>query len=347
MKLKKLFLKYCSENQLEINKSQLEIVDKLYRYYLENFDQNLIYRIFKKKKGKPGFYLKGGVGVGKTMILNFFFDNIQEKKLRLHFNEFMIKFHDFIFSNKKTDGLYEFVKNLKEETKVLYFDEFQVTNIVDAMILGKLFDKIFQNDIKVIFSSNINIKDLYKEGLQREQFLPFIKILEEKSSEYELSINDDYRENFNTDRFLSPLNQSTNFKFSKFFREVTKNKKHTSKILEIKGRKLELKNFYEGVSKFNFDELFNKNLGSEDYILIAKSCSFIFLENLPVFDENNSDQQQRFITFIDIIYEKKCPLMITSKEDLRSIKPSKSLVDPFKRTVSRLYELTSINFNKL
>ena len=115
--------------------------------------------------------------------------------------------------------------------------------------------------------------------------------------------------------------------------------------MQIKGRKIELKNFYEGVNKFNFEELCDKNLGSEDYISIADNSEFIFLENLPNFDENNSNQQQRFITLIDIIYEKKIPLMITANRNLGSISSSKSLIEPFKRTVSRLYELTSIEYN--
>ena len=191
------------------------------------------------------------------------------------------------------------------------------------------------------------MRDLYKDGLQRDQFIPFIKILENNSHEKELLIDEDYRssKNRNLERFLSPINQSTNFKFNKFFRKITKNKKKSSKTLNIKGRNLEIKNFYEKVIKFNFEELCDRNLGSEDYISIANNCNFIFIENLPDFNESNSDQQQRFITLIDIIYEKKIPLMVTSDVDLDLINSSKNLLEPFKRTISRLYELTSINYN--
>ena len=346
MNLKKLFSKHCKDQQYETNQDQLEIINYLKIYYLGNFKQNFITKLFKKNDNKLGFYLVGDVGVGKTMILNFFFNELKEKKLRLHFNEFMIKFHDFIFQNKdKENGIDLFVKDLNKKTKIVYFDEFQVTNIVDAMILGKLFKMIFQAKIKVIFSSNININDLYKDGLQRDQFIPFIKILENNCYEKELLIKEDYRtnNNLNLERFLSPINESTNFKFNKFFRKITKNKNKTSKILEIKGRSLVLKNFYEKVVSFEFEELCNRNLGSEDYIKIAESCEFIFIKDLPNFNENNSNQQQRFITLIDIIYEKKIPLMITSQVDLDLIKSSKSIAEPFKRTISRLYELTSIN----
>ena len=347
MNLKESFLKLCENKEFEINQNQLAVVEQINVFYLENFKNSIWKNFFFSSDIKPGFYLVGGVGVGKTMILDFFYEAVEEKKLRLHFNEFMIGFHDFIFQNKKKDdGIFEFVKNLKKKAKILYFDEFQVTNIVDAMILGKLFEKIFQEKIKVIFSSNIHINDLYKDGLQREQFVRFIDILKKNSIEKELKIEEDYRLNNNDkiERFLSPINQSNNFKFNKFFREVTKNKNQSLKILDIKGRKLKIENYYEGVIKFNFIELFDKNLGSEDYIKISEISDFIFIENLPNFSENNSNQQQRFITFIDIIYEKKIPLMITSDSNLKSIKSSKNLFNIFKRTISRLYELTSINY---
>ena len=163
MNLKKSFLEYCEKEQFEINQNQIDIIDDLKNFYEDNFKKNFLTKILKKNN-KLGFYLVGEVGVGKTMILNFFFNKLKEKKLRLHFNEFMINFHDFIFKNKdKKNGLDDFVNNLNKKTKLIYFDEFQVTNIVDAMILGRLFKKIFEKKISVIFSSNINIMDLYKE----------------------------------------------------------------------------------------------------------------------------------------------------------------------------------------
>jgi len=348
MNLKKFFIDHCNNKKYEINQNQLHIINNLKNYYAENFQQTFFSKILKKDKNKLGFYLVGDVGVGKTMILNFFFNTLKEKKIRLHFNEFMITFHNFIFDNKnKSNAIDLFVKDLKIKAQLIYFDEFQVTNIVDAMILGRLFKKIFEEKIKVIFSSNVKINDLYKDGLQRDQFVPFIKILEHNSYEKELLIEDDYRssKNKNYDRFLSPVDQSTNFVFNKFFRKVTKDKKKTIKILKIKGRQLKIENFYEGIAKFSFNELCDKSLGSEDYLNIANSCDFVFIENLPDFNENNSNQQQRFITLIDIIYEKKIPLMITSQINLDSINSSKSMLRSFKRTVSRLYELTSINYN--
>ena len=348
MNLNKLFINHCKKNNLDINPNQLDLIEKLNQFYNLNFNKSFLKKIFSKRDSKPGFYLQGDVGVGKTMILNFFYNYLNCSKQRLHFNEFMINFHDFIFTNKvKENGINNFVMNLSKKAEILYLDEFQVTNIVDAMILGRLFKRIFEEKISVIFSSNIFINELYKDGLQRDQFVPFIKVLKNNSEENELLIEEDYRtiRNKNSERFLSPIDQSTNFKFNKFFRKITKNKIKSEKILDIKGRKIKIENFYEKVVKFDFNDLCNKNLGSEDYISISNNCNFIFIENLPDFSKNNSNQQQRFITLIDIIYEKKIPLMITSHVNLDSINSSKDMVEPFKRTISRLYELTSINYN--
>ncbi len=350
MNLDKAFLEFCEKKEFEVNQTQLNIIYDLKLYYKENFQKSYFKKFFKKNEIKKGFYLVGDVGVGKTMILNFFFDQIKEKKLRLHFNEFMIEFHNFIFKKKKENnesGIDYFVKDLKDKALIIYFDEFQVTNIVDAMILGKLFKKIFEEKIKVIFSSNIDIEDLYKDGLQREQFIPFIDVLKNNCYQKELLIKEDYRsgKNANLERFLSPLNKSTNFQFNKFFRKATKGRIKSLKTLEVKGRNLVLNNFYNKIAKFNFEELCNRNLGAEDYIKIAENCDFIFIENLPDFSENNSNQQQRFITLIDVVYEKKIPLMVTAEVDLNLIKSSRSLIEPFKRTISRLYELTSMSYN--
>ena len=346
MNLKKLFINHCKENGLEINHNQIKTIEVINEFYQINFNYNFFKYLFSKKENIPGFYLQGDVGVGKTMILNFFYENFNQSKHRLHFNEFMINFHDFIFqnkNNKKKNIIDKFVGKLKKKYKLIYFDEFQVTNIVDAMILGSLFKKIFDENIKVIFSSNVKINDLYKDGLQREQFIPFIKIMKKNCIEQTLTIKEDYRKshNKNNDNYLYPLNEITSFKINKLFRKLTKNKIKEEKFLSIKGRKFSIKNYYEGVVRLNFNDLCNKNIGAEDYIKIADICKYILIENLPNFNDNNSNQQHRFITLIDIIYEKKINLTISSDSNLEKLTSAKSLSEPFKRTLSRLYELTS------
>ena len=352
MNLNKLFLSYCKINNLEINPSQLGSIEELSLFYTQNFNKSLLKKIFTKQNYKTGFYLQGDVGVGKTMILNFFYNNFDKTKQRFHFNEFMISFHDFVFKNKENTQeniIDKFVKKLKSKSKLIYFDEFQVTNIVDAMILGSLFKKIFDENIKVLFSSNTKINDLYKDGLQRDQFLPFIKIMKEKTYETQLIIQDDYRKSVKNrnERYFYPLNESTNFKLNKFFRKITKNLTNQEMILSIKGRKLTIKNYFNGIARFDFKELCSKNIGAEDYIKITEVCNFIVIENIPIFNSDNSNQQQRFITLIDILYEKNIPLMITSQLQLDLLSSSEDLKKIFKRTISRLYELTSIKYTKL
>ena len=350
MNLENLFKNFCKKNNLEINVYQLAIIDQLKSFYKLNFNQSIFNKLFSKIDLKPGFYLYGGVGVGKTMILNFFFDLVENKKLRQHFNEFMLSFHDFAHERKEKNEenvINQFVKDLKSKTKLIYFDEFQVTNIVDAMILGKLFEEIFKENIKIILTSNTKISELYKDGLQRDQFKPFIKIMEEQCTELELKIEDDYRKSNENQkqRYFYPLNQETNFKINKFFRTITKDKNHLSKIINVKGREFKIENFYEGVARFDFDDLCNQNLGAEDYLEIIKNCKFITLDNVPQFNDVNSNQQQRFITLIDVLYDKDIPLAVTAEKNIDQFTSSRLLENPFKRTVSRLYELTSVEMN--
>jgi len=350
MNLNKLFIDHCKKNNLEINSNQLDLIEELNQFYNLNFNKSFLKKIFSKQNSKPGFYLQGDVGVGKTMILNFFYESLKSKKKRLHFNEFMISFHDFVFQNKKDKKeniIDKFVNKIKKKYELIYLDEFQVTNIVDAMILGNLFKKIFDENIKVLFSSNVKINNLYKDGLQRDQFLPFIKIIKNKCYQEKLSIEEDYRKSqINKDkRFFYPLDEITNFKVNKFYRQKTKNIENKEKILTIKGRKFVIENYFNGISRFDFKDLCAKNIGAEDYIKIAETCNFIIIENIPNFNNDNSNQQQRFITLIDILYEKNVPLLISSKSKLSSISSSISLRDVFKRTISRLHELTSTRFN--
>ena len=346
--LEEKFKLYCNSENLEINQNQIIVIKKLQDYFNENFKKSF-FNFLSKQDSKKAFYIFGDVGVGKTMILDFFYNSLNEKKKRNHFNEFMLNFHNFAH-DKKDKGdeniIDLFVKNLKSKFSLIYFDEFQVTNIVDAMILGKLFQKIFDENLKIIVTSNTKISELYKDGLQRDQFKPFIKIMEKNSIEHELIISDDYRKTSENkqQRYFFPLNQETNFRINKFSRIITKNKNLSSESLEIKGRIFEIKKFYEGISRFNFQELCNKNLGAEDYLEISKKSKFIIIEEIPSFNDINSNQQQRFITLIDIIYDRNISIAVTAEKSLEKLTSSSSLEKPFKRTISRLYELTSKDY---
>ena len=349
--MKKQFLHHCLNNRFQQNDKQIKTLELLVNFNKKSISKNILFKLFSKLDQKLGFYLFGDVGVGKTMLLNFFFNQLDIPKKRMHFNEFMINFHNFRHDNKlkgKDNSIHSYVKNLKRSADIIYLDEFQVTNIVDAMILGKLFEFIFEEKIKVIMSSNLKIDDLYKDGLQREQFIPFINVIKKFSMEHELIINQDYRKsgNLKLERFFSPLNEKTTFNVNQIFRQLTKGKKKSKIKLIIKGRAFVINSYFEGFVRFSFNDLCKVNLGAEDYIAIAKNCNFITLDDIPNFTDECVNQQQRFLTLIDIIYEKKIPMMVSSNFNIDNYTSSKKLTEPYKRTISRLFELTSPNFNK-
>jgi len=336
--LQQSFLRFCKLNQFEINPKQVEIINLLDSFI---FSKKNLFNFFRKDR-KFCFYLHGGRGVGKTMLLNFLYSKIEIKKVRMHFNEFMINFHNYRHKEKNDNSIPNFVKILKKNYELIYLDEFQVTNIVDAMILGKLFEVIFEENIKIIITTNIKLNDLYKDGLQREQFLPFIEIIKKNSIQKELVLDDDYRKQNleNARRIYYPLDEKTTFKINQNFRILTRDKKRKPQNIETKGRKFLIDNFYEGIAKFNFVDLCDKKLGSEDYINLADVCKPVFISSIPVFNDLNSNQQLRFITLIDIFYEKKIKLTISCEKNLEELGSSQLHKETFQRTISRLYEMT-------
>ena len=334
------FIKFCKKNGFEANNHQIKIINQVDRFIYPN--KTIFNYLFNTKK-KLCFYLQGNVGVGKTMLLDFVFNHLKKKKLRIHFNEFMINFYDFRHEQENNNSIRSFVKNLKAKYELIYLDEFQVTNIVDAMILGKLFEVIFFENIKIIITTNIKLDDLYKDGLQREQFLPFISIIDKNSIQKELLLEDDYRLLVKNEfkRIFFPLNENTLFKVNKIFRELTKNKKKEEKIVTTKGRIFKINNYFSGVARLKFNDLCNVNIGAEDYVNIAAVCKHIFIEEVPIFTNQNSNQQLRFITLIDIFYEKKISLTLSLENNLTKIGSSKKHFEVFKRTLSRLNEMAS------
>jgi len=347
--MKNKFIKFCLDQKFQQNEKQIKVLDLLIKFYkIDSFLKKILIKFFIPEK-KKGFYLQGGVGVGKTMLLNFFFDNLETKKQRKHFNEFMIEFHDFRHNYKlqgKDYSINAFVKDLKQKANIIYLDEFQVTNIVDAMILGRLFEAIFKENIKVLISSNVKIEDLYKDGLQRDQFIPFIDMIKMFCIEYELVVNQDYRKLgiSKLERFFYPISSQTFFQVNSIFREISKGKNNKPKNIIIKGRDFNINNYFEGIARFSFNDLCGTSIGAEDYIKIADHCNFILINSVPNFDDENVDKQQRFITLIDILYEKKIPIMVTADFNYKNFKSSRRLHDSYKRTISRLYELTSPKF---
>ena len=336
------FIEFCKKNKFEINTKQVEIVDSLSKFI---YPKKKLFNFFFKSKNKMCFYLFGSIGVGKTMLLNFVFNELKIKKHRSHFNEFMINFHDFRHDEDDDNSIVAYARGLKKKYDLIYLDEFQVTNIVDAMILGKLFEVIFSENIKIILTTNTGLNDLYKDGLQREQFVPFISTIKKNSTQKKLSLSDDYRLQNNNNqlaRIFHPLNEKISFKVNQNFHELTKNIIGEEKIIKTKGRNFKISKYFTGITRFKFNDLCGENLGSEDYINIAEACNHVFIEGIPTFNDYNSNQQLRFITLIDVFYEKKINLTISVASDLENLGSSKKHSEVFKRTLSRLHEMTKI-----
>ncbi len=281
---KQSFESFCKKNSIKKNSEQLDLVEKFDEFHaIINDDKTILKKIFSKSPQKLGYYVYGDVGVGKTMICNEFYQYVEIKKKKTHFNKFMIEVHNFLQQNQSAEKaenlITQFARVLKDKIDFLYFDEFQVTNIVDAMILGKLFQSLFEEKIFILITSNIKINDLYKDGLQREQFLPFLKIIKEKIYEYELKGDVDFRKQDVTkiNRFFYPNDKKALSNINQLFRKLTKDRKKLQKEIIIRGRKFPLEQFYDGVARFDFKELCDQNLGAEDYIEIAKFCKFIII----------------------------------------------------------------------
>jgi cell division protein ZapE len=176
--------------------------------------------------------------------------------------------------------------------------------------------------------------------------VPFIKTIKKFCIERELVIKSDYRTSgFKTlERFFYPIDEKTKFNINQLSREITKGKALTSPEILVKGRSFCIEQYYEGTAKFHFNDLCSDNLGAEDYIAIAEKSKFIILENIPNFNNDNMNEQQRFITLIDILYEKKIPILVSCEVSIHDMTSSVKLAAPFKRTISRLHELTSPDF---
>ena len=256
----------------------------------------------------------------------------------------MVNFHDYIFQNKdKESGVINFVKDLSSKVKILYFDEFQVTNIVDAMILGKLFKKIFDEKINVIFSSNIKIKNLYKDGLQRELFLPFIEIVKENSIIHHLDIETDYRtENLNSrETFFISNSSVSSLKIKDIYEKIIEGHIPKDETISIKKRNFVIRKLANRVAWFQFEQLCGGHIGAEDYLEMINYTDQIIIENVPTFNNANANMQERFINLIDVLYDNEIQIIISSVREIEKLGSAFYLKDKFQRTVSRLIEMRS------
>ena len=347
----------CRAESLEENILQLDLLKELSKFKKES-ELNLIQKflvLITKTPYKKCFYIHGTVGVGKTLIMDLFFSNIKEsRKKRIHFHEFMIDTHDSLHNIRKNNSkikdnsflIRTYAKSLKKDFDLIFFDEFQVTNIADAMILGQLFIELFDLNIKIVLTSNDKPKDLYKDGLQRELFLPFIILIESNSNIFNLNLKKDYRiSGIDRDEiFFSPISNENYKTINELYKNLIDGHEPKDIKIEIKKRSFEIKKFANNVARFNFNELCGQPLGSEDYLKLIQNIKTLFLENVPAFSDDNVDKQERFITLIDILYDNEVKLIMSADKSLENFTSSRRLDLKFKRTCSRLSEMKSQDY---
>ena len=299
-----------------------------------------------------GLYLFGPVGRGKSMLMDMFFDSADiPHKRRVHFHQFMIEAHEALHrwrqshddNAERDDPIHTVADEIAESAWLLCFDELQVTDIADAMILGRLFEALFERGIVVVCTSNTPPDDLYRDGLQRELFLPFLGLIRERLDLLELAAAKDYRRQrlIGARTWHSPLGPAATAALGAIFAELTQGALARPESLTVKGRAVEVPLAARGVARFHFDDLCRAALGAGDYIAIAGRFHTLVLDGVPVMGEAMRNEARRFIALIDTLYDHGARLVTAAAAEPGDLYKGKSHRAEFRRTASRLHEMRS------
>jgi len=297
-----------------------------------------------------GLYLCGPVGRGKSMLMDLFFSSVASvRKRRVHFHAFMLEVHDRIERERRaqTDRpIAKVARDLAVAAALLCFDEFQVEDIADAMILERLFRALFEAGVVVVATSNRAPDELYEHGLQRERFLPFITLLKQKLYVLELDSGCDYRlaRLHGKPVYHYPLDEAAHDALEHAFAELTDGAPDESTILTVKGRRLVVPRAARGVAWFAFDDLCANPLGAADYLAIAERFGSVILESIPRLARDHRDQARRFNILIDTLYEARTLLIASAEAPPEEIYVAGDGTFEFRRTVSRLIEMQSEDY---
>jgi cell division protein ZapE len=305
-----------------------------------------------------GLYVFGAVGRGKTMLMDMFFDAAPTPlKRRAHFHAFMADVHARLHQWRQArkrgevageDPIAPVAAELAREASLLCFDEFSVRDIADAMILGRLFTALFGAGVVVVATSNVAPGDLYKDGLNRALFLPFVALIEEKLDVVELDARADYRleKLKRAPVYYSPIGPKADAALDAAFLALTGHARGERLEVELLGRRLDVPQAIDGVARFGFDALCRRPLGSADYLDIAQRFHTVVLDRIPALAESERNEARRFIILIDALYDMRVKLIASAAGEPETLYAGKDGAEAFEfaRTASRLYEMRSAEY---
>jgi cell division protein ZapE len=322
--------------------------------------QGLLGRLFADKGEAPprGLYVYGEVGRGKTMLMDLFFQHSAVvHKRRAHFHEFMAEVHERIYGFRQNiargeiadgDVIALTARSIFDQAWLLCFDEFHVTDIADAMILGRLFAKLFELGTVVVATSNVAPDDLYKGGLNRSLFLPFIAQISDHMDVLRLDARTDFRleKLAGVKMWLVPADRAADVALDKAWATMTGNARCKARDISIKGRVLHVPCSADGVARFSFADICEKPLAASDYLRLARDYHTIIIDRIPVMDYNERNAAKRFIALIDTLYDNAVKLLASAAADPASLYLATDgyEANEFKRTASRLIEMSSESY---
>ncbi|MFT6090306.1 cell division protein ZapE [Sulfitobacter sp.] len=300
---------------------------------------------FKRAPEPPkGLYLWGGVGRGKSMLMDMFANNMGDiPARRVHFHAFMQEIHSAMHEARKTgvdDAIAPVAADVAASVKVLAFDEMQITDITDAMIVGRLFQALFAAGVVVVTTSNRIPDDLYKDGLNRQLFLPFIELIKEKMVVWELTSPRDYRQDrlAGSQSYFTPVNAESRAAMDAVWDDLTGGAGEEL-TLRVKGRDVVIPQFRNGIARAGFHALCGQPLGAADYLSLAEACRVLLLDNIPSLGRANFNEAKRFVTLIDALYEAKVRLICSAAASPEMLYLEGEGTFEFERTASRLREM--------
>lgn len=349
-----------SENKVKHDPAQEKVIEKLQNIqnilpnYLPEQEKGLFSRLFSANSDTPkGLYIYGGVGRGKSMLMDLYYRTSPvKKKRRTHFHAFMLevhqRMHEFRIDNQSLgDPIPHIAKDIAEEAWLFCFDEMHVTDITDAMVIGRLFEHLFSLGVILITTSNRHPDDLYKDGLQREYFLPFIDLLKEHVEIIELASPNDYRlERMQhiKQTYITPSNHDSDILMQQYFDDMAAGADVKPVQLMVQGRELLLPVTSMDILFSSFDDLCVQALGSADYLEIAIEFSTVFLSHIPQMNEENRNEAKRFVTLIDALYEHNVKLICSAAVAPEALYVQGTGSFEFERTISRLQEMQSESY---